>query len=54
MNNLDNENKKLKDELNIYKKENEQLKNKIKILFDENKKLNQEITKLDNFKLFSK
>ena len=47
MNNSDNENKKLKDELNIYKKENEQLKNKIKILSDENKKLNQEITKLN-------
>ena len=47
MNNLDNENKKLKDELNIYKKENEQLKNKIKIISDENKKLNQEITKLN-------
>ena len=42
-----NENKKLKDELNIYKKENEQLKNKIKILSDENKKLNQEIIKLN-------
>ena len=47
MNNSDNENKKLKDELNIYKKENEQLKNKIKILSDENKKLNQEIIKLN-------
>ena len=47
MNNLDNENKKLKDELNIYKKENEQLKDKIKILSNENKKLNQEITKLN-------
>ena len=47
MNNSDNENKKLKDELNIYKKENEQLKNKIKILSDENKKFNQEIIKLN-------
>ena len=47
MNISDNENKKLKDELNIYKKENEILKNKIKIISDENKKLNQEITKLN-------
>ena len=47
MNNLDNENKKLKDELNIYKKENELLKNKVKTLSDENKKLNQKIIKLN-------
>ena len=43
--NLINENKKLKEELNIYKKENENLKNKINKLQNDNNKLNDELIK---------
>lgn len=45
--NLINENKKLQDELNKYKKENEQLKNKITKLTDDNNKLINDINKLN-------
>ena len=44
-NNIINENKKLKDELNIYKKENENLKNEINKLKNDNNKLNNELIK---------
>ena len=43
--NIINENKKLKEELNIYKKENENLKNKINKLQNDNNKLNNELIK---------
>ena len=43
--NLINENKKLKEELNIYKKENENLKNEINLLKNDNNKLNNELIK---------
>ena len=43
--NIINENKKLKDELNIYKKENENLQNKINKLQNDNNKLNNELIK---------
>ena len=41
--NIINENKKLKEELNIYKKENENLQNKINKLKNDNNKLNNEL-----------
>ena len=43
--NIINENKKLKEELNIYKKENENLQNKINKLQNDNNKLNNELIK---------
>ncbi len=43
--NIINENKKLKEELNIYKKENENLKNEINKLKNDNNKLNNELIK---------
>ena len=43
--NIINENKKLKEELNIYKKENENLKNEINKLRNDNNKLNNELIK---------
>ena len=43
--NIINENKKLKEELNIYKKENENLKNEINKLKNDNNKLNNELVK---------
>ena len=51
-NNIINENKKLKDELNIYKKENENLQNKINKLKNDNNKLNNELIKAN--KIISK
>ena len=50
--NIINENKKLKDELNIYKKENEKLKNEINKLKNDNNKLNNELIKAN--KIISK
>ena len=44
-NNIINENKKLKEELNIYKKENENLQNEINKLKNDNNKLNNELIK---------
>ena len=44
-NNIINENKKLQEELNIYKKENENLKNEINKLKNDNNKLNNELVK---------
>ena len=44
-NNIINENKKLKEELNIYKIENEKLKNEINKLKNDNNKLNNELIK---------
>ena len=43
--NIINENKKLKEELNIYKNENEKLKNEINKLKNDNNKLNNELIK---------
>ena len=43
--NANNENQKLKDELNRYRKENEELKNKIILLKNENLKLSNELLK---------
>ena len=43
--NIINENKKLNEELNIYKKENENLQNKINKLQNDNNKLNNELIK---------
>ena len=52
--NANNENQKLKDELNRYRKENEELKNKIILLKNENLKLSNELLKankiISNFK----
>ena len=50
--NIINENKKLKEELNIYKKENENLKNEINKLKNDNNKLNNELIKAN--KIISK
>ena len=50
--NIINENKKLKEELNIYKKENENLQNKINKLQNDNNKLNNELIKAN--KIISK